>query len=105
MFDISLLTKRFFEIKVGETTLGVEPPKLKTLRKLSRLSSAATAETSSEEEAMEALAECVAAILNKNREGIKIDAEFVEGNFDIDQMRATVREFFGWLNAVQQSKN
>lgn len=33
MFDLNSINKRFFEIKVGDTILELEPPNLKMLKK------------------------------------------------------------------------
>ena len=63
MFDVNIVNKRYFDIKIGGMELEVEPPKIKVLKKVAALSKA------KDEEAINELAEAVSMVLNKNRDG------------------------------------
>jgi hypothetical protein len=97
MFDISTINKRHFQIKLGAITLEVEPPKLKTLKKIMRLSK-------SKEEAMDDLAEAIILVLNKNSSGYVVPNDLVE-ELDYDQMNEILTAYFEWLTKAKNSPN
>lgn len=95
MFDFNLINKRYFDVKLNDITLEVEPPTLKTLKKISRLSKS--------EDTMEDFIKIMIKILNKNRRNI--DVSHIIENLDQDQIQAFITEFLDWLNEVKNSKN
>ena len=102
MFDLNSVNKRYFGVTLHledsrEVQINVEPPKLKTLKKLTTLSK------SNPENVVSDLEEALAEVLNKNREKINIE-EYVE-EMTIDEMQQLLTAFFTWLNKEKQAKN
>lgn len=98
MFDISVINRRYFDIKIGDLTLEVEPPRIKTLKKIMSLSK------SRSEETMNDLAEAVCMILNKNKSGCVVASEVVD-ELDLDQLNEILTAYFEWLSKEKSSKN
>lgn len=106
MFDVSTVNKRYFEITlyaedadgiVTPIKLDVEAPKLKTVRKLSKLKNA-------KEDGIDELCEAIKKILSKNKEKYKVSDEIVE-NLDFDQLMQILEAYFNWLGDERNSKN
>lgn len=98
MYDISAINKRYFDIKIGDLTLEVEPPKIKTLKKIMSLSKSRSAED------MNDLAEAVGMILNKNKSGYVVASEVID-ELDLDQLSEILTAYFEWLSKEKSSKN
>ena len=98
MFDVSTINKRYFEIKIGEQILEVEPPKKKMLSKITSLTSVKDSEVT------DGLYEAVEMILNKNKANKKVPDETI-AEFNLDQINAIITAYFGWLNKEQNSPN
>jgi len=98
MFDISTVNKRYFAIKIGDLILEVEPPKVKTLKKITALSKAKN------EDAMDELSQAIGIILSKNKAGYKIPDEMID-ELDLDQMNEILTAYFEWLSKEKNSKN
>lgn len=98
MFDISTVNKRYFNIRIGELTIDVEPPKLKALKKITSLS------RSRKEDAIHDLAAAVGMILSKNKAGYKVPDEVID-ELDLDQMGEILEKYFEWLNKAKNSPN
>jgi len=98
MYDISIVSKRYFDIKIGDLTLEVEPPKIKTLKKIMGLSKARSAET------MDDLAEAVRIVLSKNKSGHVVNSEVID-ELDLDQLNEILTAYFEWLMKEKSSKN
>ncbi len=105
MFDINTISKRYFDINIsvkddeGQThsiRLEVEPPKVKTLRKIITLS-----KNKDDEEAM---SQAISLILNKNKACRKVPQAIID-ELDIDQYKAIFDEYSNWLNDVKNSPN
>jgi hypothetical protein len=96
MFDINSVNKRHFNIKLNDLELNVEPPKVKTLKKIVGL-----AKNKDDENA---LSEAIGLILSKNQTGYKIPDEVID-DLDIDQYNSILIEFFKWLGEVRNSPN
>lgn len=98
MFDINTISKRYFSIKIGELVLEVEPPKLKTLKKVTALVKVKN------KAAMEDLAEAVKMILSKNKAQYKVSDEIID-ELDFDQMNEILSAFFEWLGKNKNDPN
>jgi len=98
MFDLNIVNKRYFGIKLGELELEVEPPKLKALKKITSLSKAKN------EDAITDLAEAVQMILSKNK-GSKIVSDEMIEELDLDQLSEILNAYFEWLGKEKNSKN
>lgn len=94
MFQISSVKTRYFEFEAPDNlqVIHIEPPKLKTLKRLSGLAkNASVAE----------LSDVIARIISKNKEGRKVNADLVALWMDPDQLSAFISEFLGWLNKAK----
>lgn len=98
MFDLNIVSKRYFTVKINNTILHVEPPKIKVLKKITALSK------SRNEDAMEDLSEAVKMILNKNKKNYKVTSELVD-ELDFDQLNSILTAYFEWLSTEKNSKN
>ena len=107
MFDISTVSKRYFSIKLtveGDggkekgIELEVEPPKVKTLKKLVSVSKVA------KEDSMDELAAAVQELLSKNKEGHKVQMEYID-NLDLDQLLQILLAYLGWVAKSKSDPN
>lgn len=95
MFQISGVKTRYFEFEAPDNrkVLHIEPPKLKTLNRLSKLRSDASPEE---------MTAIIAAIISKNREGRKVDGNLVMEWMNSDQLAAFTEAFLNWLNDTKE---
>ncbi len=98
MLDISTINRRYFNIKINDVELEVEPPKIKVLRKIVDLSK------NHNNNAIDELSEAVKMILSKNKTGYKVPDEVID-ELDMDQYLTILTEYFKWLNEVKNSPN
>lgn len=94
MFDLNKVKTRYFQVKIGEMTLNLEPAGIKTIKKMASLSN---------ESSMDDVIECVKLILNKNKEHRDVSNLIEE--FTVDQLNAIVEKYFEWIGNVKNSKN
>lgn len=105
MFDMSSLVKRYFPITLEDgRKLEIEPPKLKTLKKIAQLSKL-TAGGELTEEDIVSLSTAISLALSKNKTNVKITPDDVEDMFDINSMYDFLTTYFNWVNEIQNSKN
>lgn len=74
--------------------INVKEPKLKVYKKF---------EAIGEESSVEEIIEVAALVLNSNKEGIKIDAGFVEDNFTLDEIAQFFEDFTNWLSDARKT--
>lgn len=86
MIDLNTVNKRYFDVKIGEYTLQLEPCSLKTLRKLSEVDEKTT---------FGELTDLISTLLNKNRTNFKVPLETVE-NINISQMTLLLSSYMEW---------
>jgi hypothetical protein len=98
MFDINKINKRYFDIKMGDLKLQVEPPTKKMLNKITSLSAA------SSEDAIDGLYEAVGMLLRKNKSKTKVEDEIID-ELDFDELNAILTAYFGWLSNEKNSPN
>jgi len=96
MLDLNTINKRHFDIKLNELTLQVEPPKMKTLKKVLALTKTKSEET------MDELAEAIRLILSKNSKGHQVSTEIID-ELDYDQMLMIIEEFFKWMHEARKT--
>lgn len=105
MFDMSNLVKRYFPITLEDgRKLEIEPPKLKTLKKIAHLSKLTSGEELTEED-IESLSSAISLALSKNKTDVRITSDEVEEMFDINAMYDFLTKYFDWVGAIQNSKN
>lgn len=98
MFDINTISVRYYDIKLGELELKLEPPTKKMLTKVTSLSAL------KEEDTVEALYEATNMVLNKNKTKTKVSKETTDA-LNIDQVNGILTAYFGWIGKTQNSKN
>lgn len=96
MFDVSTINKRYFDIKIAKLELEVEPPKVKTLKKILKLSES--------KDSLSDLAEAVKMVLNKNKSGYVVSDKITD-ELDYDQLDGILTAFFEWLGKSKNSPN
>ncbi|WP_050608228.1 hypothetical protein [Clostridium niameyense] len=97
MFDINTVNKRYFNIRINEIILEVEPPKVKALKKITNLSK------SKDDDAIDDLTDAVKMILSKNKS--KYDVTELIDELDFDQLNQILTAYFDWLAREKNSKN
>lgn len=105
MFDMSNLVKRYFPITLEDgRKLEIEPPKLKTLKKIAHLSKLTDGSELTEED-IESLSSAISLALSKNKTNVSISSDEVEDMFDINAMYDFLTKYFNWVSEIQNSKN
>ena len=96
MFQISGVKTRYFEFEAPDNmkVLHIEPPKLKTLNRLSKLRRDASPEE---------MTGIIATIISKNRENRRVDSKLVMEWMTSDQLAAFIKAFLGWLNDTKEN--
>lgn len=100
MFDIAHVRTRYYPVRFGGRVLQLEPPKLRTLNELVRLSRSAS---QGDPEAYEEFTPLVARILSKNRHQVKITPRQVEDTMTTDQVSALLLGYLTWLQRERDS--
>ena len=96
MLDLNKVSKLYFDIKIDELTLKVEPPKMKTIKKVLALTKC------KDEEAMDDIAEALTLILSKNSKNYQVNVEVID-ELTFDQMLMIVEEFFKWMSEARKT--
>ena len=105
MFDMNNLVKRYFPITLEDgRNLEIEPPKLKTIKKIAHLSNLTDGATLTEED-IESLSSAISLALSKNKTDVRITSDEVEEMFDINAMYDFLTKYFNWVGEIQNSKN
>lgn len=107
MFDVTTLSKRYFGLRLTVETddgkrdidLEIEPPKLKTMKRLMALSKAGE-----DENQIDMLTDAMQKLLSKNKSGYKVPRELIE-ELDFDELQAILEAFLSWIAEVQNQKN
>jgi thiamine monophosphate kinase len=98
MFDINTISRRYFNIKINNIELEVEPPSKKALSKIVELTQNKSMDV------IDGLFEAVEMILNKNRTGYIVPQNVID-ELNMDQVNAILIEYFKWLTEVKNSPN
>ena len=105
MYDMTSLVERYFKIKLKDgKELELEPPKLKVLKKISKLSKSISSDELTDEDITN-LSEAISLSLSKNKQNIAISTDYVEDNFNIDEMYDFLTNYYTWVGEIQNSKN
>nr|DAL36498.1 MAG TPA_asm: hypothetical protein [Caudoviricetes sp.] len=107
MFDVATLSRRYFGLRLTVETddgkrdidLEIEPPKLKTMKRLMALSKAGE-----DENQIDMLTDAMQKLLSKNKSGYKVPRELIE-ELNFDELQAILEEFLSWIAEVQNQKN
>ncbi|MBQ7001693.1 MAG: hypothetical protein IJN67_11725 [Oscillospiraceae bacterium] len=98
MFKLSSVKPRYFEFEAPDNlkVLHIEPPKLKTLKRMNDLVTGGHA-------GIEETVAIAARILNKNREKRRITADMVMDWMDASQLTAFIKAFILWVSDEKQN--
>ena len=99
MLDISTIKRRYFDIRIGDVILNIEPPQKKIYNKIVELTKSKDVETVADN--LYLVAEL---ILNKNKTGYVVPKEEVE-KLDTDQINEIITQYFKWLSESKQLPN
>lgn len=104
MFDMTVMQKRYFSMKLNNNKkIDVEPPTVKSLKKIMKMSKVETDNMT--EEDFNGLSEGLSIALSKNKQKYKITVEYVEENFNIHEIQQLLTEYFQWVESIENQKN
>lgn len=95
MFDLNSVITRFFTLNLNNNQIEVEPPKVKTLKKLIAVQ---------KNNDYGAFIEIMSEVLSKNRQKKKITVEMLDG-IDVDVLNEISVQYFTWLSEVKNNPN
>jgi hypothetical protein len=95
MFDLNSVITRFFTLNLNNNQIEVEPPKVKTLKKLIAVQ---------KNNDYGAFIEIMSEVLSKNRQKKKITVEMLDG-VDVDVLNEISVQYFTWLSEVKNNPN
>lgn len=99
MLDICAIKRRYFDVKIGDVVLNIEPPQKKIYNKIVDLT-----KSKEIEEVTDNLYLVTEMILNKNKTGYKVPMETIE-SLDSDQINEIITQYFKWLSESKQLPN
>jgi len=95
MFDLNSVITRFFTLNLNNNQIEVEPPKVKTLKKLIAVQ---------KNNDYGAFIEIMSEVLSKNRQKKKITVEMLD-SVDVDVLNEISVQYFTWLSEVKNNPN
>ena len=99
MYDLTTITKRYFEVKVEGISLKLLPPKLKVLRRFQKV------KVDNSNDSMSEIIDILRSVLNNNKENKNITNDFIEDNFTTDDMIGFLLSYFNWVAEVDNNPN
>lgn len=103
MFDMTRYIPRYFNLKLKNgKIIDVEPPKIKVLKKILKLSGVKDEMT---EKDFENIILATSMALSKNKQNYKISTDWLEENHNIDELQDLLVSYFNWVDEIQNSKN
>lgn len=103
MFDMTRYIPRYFNLKLKNgKVIDVEPPKIKVLKKILKLSGVKDEMT---EKDFENIILATSMALSKNKQNYKISTDWLEENHNIDELQDLLVSYFNWVDEIQNSKN
>ena len=100
MLDFSAYNIRKFEIRIGEKTLDILPPKLKQIDKINEFTRKLYSKGVSSEE----MAEAALLIFNLNVSGEKYEKDFIM-ELEYDVVYSTVIGYISWVKEIDKNPN
>lgn len=101
MFDLNSVKKRSFAVYFGETTLHIEPPKVKLYKEIVQYAYAEVPQNLVYDNVTAALQ----LALSANREGQEITEKMIEEVYDTDESRLLLRKYMDWIKSEESSPN
>lgn len=103
MYDMTQFVPRYFKTKLKNgKIIEVEPPKLKVLKKILKLSGVKNEMT---EKDFENITLATSMALSKNKQNYNVSTEWLEDNHNIDELQDLLINYFDWVNEINSSKN
>lgn len=100
MLDFSAYNIRKFEVKIGEKTLNILPPKLNQVNKINEFTGKLYTKGVSSEE----MADAALLILNRNDNSEKFDKDFIM-ELEYDIIYSTVVGYIVWVKEIDKNPN
>lgn len=100
MFDFSAYNIRKFEVKIGEKTLNILPPKLKQVNKINEFTEKLYTNGVSSEE----MADAALLILNRNDSGENYEKDFIM-ELEYDVVFSMVVGYTAWVKEIEKNPN
>lgn len=94
-FSIEILD----ETEGNKIKLSVYPPKMKVLKKISKLSEDAD---KTEFEILDSMLEILSDALSSNKESIYVSVEYLENVLDTEDIQSVFEDFFNWVADVKK---
>ncbi|MEI3355783.1 MAG: hypothetical protein V8R81_01630 [Clostridia bacterium] len=105
MYDMTKIKERYWQIRLRTgKVLNIEVPKLKVLKRITKLSKVADTNNMTEED-MENLITALSIALSRNREQFKISEQWIEENININDVQDILNKYFEWVSDIQNLKN
>ena len=105
MLDLSVYKSRYYEVKLDEsTTVNIEPPKRKQLKKILALTQSVNEQNFSEND-IDNLYEAAEIALSKNKEGKVFTADNIEDYLDLAALVAFFDGYYTWVMENVNQKN
>ena len=105
MYDMTKIKERYWQIRLRTgKVLNIEVPKLKVLKRITKLSKVADTNNMTEED-MENLIKALSIALSRNREQFKISEQWIEENININDVQDILNKYFEWVSDIQNLKN
>lgn len=107
-FDIRTLNLKDFKITLEDgLVLTLKSPKMKVMRKLMREANQIgnIGDTDMSDDDFDAIISLVGMILNSNYEDKKLSNDYIEENFDANQIIEFTGKYMEWLTGLHKAKN
>ena len=78
------------EEKNESFSLSVYPPKMKILRKFSKINN-------EDDDSIDDVISCIAEFISRNKENIHLSADDIDDIFDVDDINNFLSDFFEWI--------
>ena len=105
MYDMTKIKERYWLIKLRTgRVLNIEVPKLKVLKRITKLSKVADTNNMTEED-MENLISALSIALSRNKEQFKVSEPWIEENININDVQDILNKYFEWVSKIQNLKN
>ncbi len=105
MYDMTKIKERYWLIKLRTgKVLNIEVPKLKVLKRITKLSKVADTNNMTEED-MENLISALSIALSRNKEQFKVSEQWIEENININDVQDILNKYFEWVSNIQNLKN
>lgn len=105
MYDMTKIKERYWLIKLRTgRVLNIEVPKLKVLKRITKLSKVADTNNMTEED-MENLISALSIALSRNKEQFKVSEQWIEENININDVQDILNKYFEWVSNIQNLKN